>query len=78
MNKRCESGLCESGLGVLEPARVDLGPSCPTPRCPLRGEGSHIVSLGSVRRTMRETGSDMSVKYQETARGGLDLTVIER
>ncbi len=46
-------------------------------RTALRGDGSHIVSLDSVLKTMRETGADMSVKYKETARGGLALNVIE-
>lgn len=46
-------------------------------RTALRGDGRHIVSLDSVLKTMRETGADMSVKYKETARGGLALNVIE-
>ncbi|MCA0293953.1 MAG: L-serine ammonia-lyase [Actinobacteria bacterium] len=46
-------------------------------RTALRGDGTHIVSLDSVLRTMRETGADMSVKYKETARGGLAVNVIE-
>ena len=46
-------------------------------RTALRGDGRHIVSLDSVLKTMRETGKDMSVKYKETARGGLALNVIE-
>jgi len=46
-------------------------------RTALRGDGHHIVSLDSVLKTMRETGADMSVKYKETARGGLALNVIE-
>jgi L-serine dehydratase len=43
----------------------------------LRGDGSHIVSLDHVIKTMRETGADMSIKYKETARGGLAVNVIE-
>jgi L-serine dehydratase len=46
-------------------------------RMALRGDGSHIVSLDRVIKTMRETGADMSVKYKETARGGLAVNVIE-
>lgn len=46
-------------------------------RTALRGDGKHIVSLDSVLKTMRQTGADMSVKYKETARGGLALNVIE-
>ncbi len=46
-------------------------------RTALRGDGRHIVSFDSVLKTMRQTGADMSVKYKETARGGLALNVIE-
>ncbi|QRO86595.1 L-serine ammonia-lyase [Kytococcus sedentarius] len=46
-------------------------------RTALRGDGSHIVSLDKVVKTMRETGADMKVKYKETARGGLAVNVIE-
>jgi L-serine dehydratase len=46
-------------------------------RLALNGDGVHHVSLDKVVRTMRETGRDMSVKYKETARGGLAVTVIE-
>ncbi|MGH3521071.1 MAG: L-serine ammonia-lyase [Haloechinothrix sp.] len=46
-------------------------------RIALRGNGTHIVSLDKVIKTMRETGADMSVKYKETARGGLAVNVIE-
>lgn len=46
-------------------------------RTALRGDGHHIVSLDSVLKTMRQTGADMSVKYKETARGGLAVNVIE-
>ncbi len=46
-------------------------------RTALRGDGSHVVSLDKVVKTMRETGADMKVKYKETARGGLAVNVIE-
>ncbi|MFC0359500.1 L-serine ammonia-lyase [Kytococcus schroeteri] len=46
-------------------------------RTALRGNGSHIVSLDKVVKTMKETGADMKVKYKETARGGLAVNVIE-
>lgn len=46
-------------------------------RTALRGDGSHVVSLDKVVKTMRETGRDMKVKYKETARGGLAVNVIE-
>ncbi|MDO5534532.1 MAG: L-serine ammonia-lyase [Propionibacteriaceae bacterium] len=46
-------------------------------RTALRGDGSHIVSLDNVIKTMRDTGRDMQDKYKETARGGLAVNVIE-
>ena len=46
-------------------------------RTALRGDGTHIVSFDNVLKTMRQTGADMSVKYKETARGGLAVNVIE-
>ncbi|MGI9134357.1 MAG: L-serine ammonia-lyase [Rhodoferax sp.] len=46
-------------------------------RMALRGNGSHIVSLDQVIKTMRETGADMKVKYKETARGGLAVNIVE-
>jgi L-serine dehydratase len=45
-------------------------------RMALTGDGQHHVSLDKAIRTMRETGADMSIKYKETARGGLALNVI--
>jgi L-serine dehydratase len=46
-------------------------------RMAMRGDGSHLVSLDKVIKTMKETGADMSVKYKETARGGLAVNIIE-
>ncbi|MEV8035647.1 L-serine ammonia-lyase [Streptomyces sp. NPDC086182] len=46
-------------------------------RMAMRGDGSHMVSLDKVIKTMKETGADMSVKYKETARGGLAVNIIE-
>lgn len=46
-------------------------------RTALRGDGSHVVSLDKVIKTMRETGADMKSKYKETSRGGLAVNVIE-
>jgi len=46
-------------------------------RLALRGDGTHLVSLDKVIRTMRDTGRDMKQKYKETARGGLALNVLE-
>jgi L-serine dehydratase len=46
-------------------------------RMSLIGDGQHHVSLDKAIKTMRETGADMSVKYKETARGGLALNVVE-
>jgi L-serine dehydratase len=41
----------------------------------LRGDGNHIVSLDSCIETMRQTGTDMNMKYKETALGGLAVNV---
>jgi L-serine dehydratase len=46
-------------------------------RLALNGDGARHVTLDKAIRTMRETGRDMSVKYKETARGSLAVTVIE-
>ncbi|MCW8193682.1 L-serine ammonia-lyase [Proteobacteria bacterium 005FR1] len=46
-------------------------------RMALRGDGSHLVSLDKVIKTLRDTGRDMKDKYKETARGGLAVNVIE-
>jgi len=43
----------------------------------LWGDGHHYVSLDQVISTMRETGRDMSIKYKETALGGLAVNVVE-
>lgn len=46
-------------------------------RLSLNGPGTHHVSLDKAIKTMRDTGRDMSIKYKETARGGLAVNVIE-
>jgi L-serine dehydratase len=46
-------------------------------RMAMRGDGSHKGSLDKVIKTMKDTGADMSVKYKETARGGLAVNIIE-
>jgi L-serine dehydratase len=46
-------------------------------RLALSGDGKHKVSLDKVIATMRSTGADMSVKYKETARGGLAVNIVE-
>jgi L-serine dehydratase len=46
-------------------------------RLALQGDGTHLVSLDTVIKTMRETGADMKTKYKETSRGGLAVNVIE-
>ncbi|MCZ7433782.1 L-serine ammonia-lyase [Streptomyces sp. WMMC1477] len=46
-------------------------------RMSLRGDGRHHVSLDKAIKTMKDTGADMSVKYKETARGGLAVNIIE-
>jgi L-serine dehydratase len=46
-------------------------------RLALPGDGNHVVSLDKVIKTMRPTGADMEDKYQETARRGLAVNVVE-
>lgn len=46
-------------------------------RMALLGDGSHIVSLDSAIKTMKETGQDMMSKYRETSKGGLAVNVVE-
>jgi L-serine dehydratase len=46
-------------------------------RLALSGDGKHKVSLDRVIATMKSTGADMSVKYKETARGGLAVNIVE-
>ncbi|RYE39978.1 MAG: L-serine ammonia-lyase [Hyphomicrobiales bacterium] len=46
-------------------------------RMALRGDGTHLVSLDMVVKTMRETGADMDVKYKETSSGGLAVNIVE-
>ena len=46
-------------------------------RLALHGDGRHTVSLDKVIKTMMQTGRDMSVKYKETARGGLAVNIVE-
>ena len=46
-------------------------------RLALHGDGTHLVSLDQVVRTMRQTGLDMSHKYKETSLGGLAVNVVE-
>ena len=46
-------------------------------RLALSGDGRHKVSLDKVIATMVATGADMSVKYKETARGGLAVNIVE-
>jgi len=46
-------------------------------RLALRGDGTHVVSLDQVIKTMVQTGADMMSKYKETSRGGLAVNVVE-
>ena len=46
-------------------------------RTALHGDGTHIVSLDEVIKTMRDTGLDMQSKYKETSLGGLAVNVTE-
>ena len=46
-------------------------------RMAMLGDGTHIVTLDQVIKTMKDTGEDMMAKYKETATGGLALNVVE-
>ena len=46
-------------------------------RLALQGDGTHVVSLDKVIKTMKATGDDMKDKYKETSRGGLAVNVVE-
>lgn len=46
-------------------------------RLALRGDGTHMVSLDKVTKTMLQTGADMQEKYKETSEGGLAVNVVE-
>ena len=46
-------------------------------RMALRGDGTHVVSLDKVIKTMMQTGADMKTKYKETSRGGLAVNVVQ-
>jgi L-serine dehydratase len=46
-------------------------------RMAMLGDGSHIVSLDKVIATMRQTGLDMQLKYKETSKGGLAVSIVE-
>jgi len=43
----------------------------------LNGDGTHMVSLDQVIRTMAETGRDMNHRYKETSLGGLAVNLPE-
>lgn len=46
-------------------------------RLALAGDGTHVVSLDKVIKTMRDAGRDMLTKYKETSRGDLAVNVPE-
>lgn len=46
-------------------------------RLALLGDGQHYVSLDKVIKTMLETGLDLQMKYKETSRGGLAVSIVE-
>jgi L-serine dehydratase len=41
----------------------------------LAGDGTHIVSLDQVIKTIKQTGEDMKRHYKETSLGGLAINV---
>ncbi len=46
-------------------------------RLAMSGDGTHLISLDQVIRTMMQTGKDMKTKYKETSLGGLAVCVVE-
>ncbi len=46
-------------------------------RTAMHFDGTHLVSLDTVVKTMRDTGRDMLTKYKETSLGGLAVNVTE-
>ncbi len=46
-------------------------------RTAMHFDGTHLVSLDTVVKTMRDTGRDMLTKYKETSQGGLAVNVTE-
>ena len=46
-------------------------------RTAMHFDGTHLVSLDTVIKTMRDTGRDMLTKYKETSQGGLAVNVTE-
>ncbi|MFT4216048.1 MAG: L-serine ammonia-lyase [Micropruina sp.] len=46
-------------------------------RTAMHFDGTHLVSLDTVIKTMRDTGADMMSKYKETSLGGLAVNVTE-
>jgi L-serine dehydratase len=49
----------------------------PSSGLPTDGRADAYVEASTVIKTMKDTCADMSVKYKETARGGLAVNIIE-
>ncbi|MFW0754142.1 serine dehydratase beta chain [Pseudomonas sp. H11T01] len=64
-------------ISVFDLFKIGVGPSSSHTVGPMRGDGTHFISLDRVIRTMRDTGADMHDKYKETSRGGLAVSSIE-
>jgi L-serine dehydratase len=64
-------------LPCIERNAIASGTAVAAMRLALLGDGSHKISLDTVIETMRQTGSDMSLKYKETSTGGLAVNVVE-
>jgi L-serine dehydratase len=61
----------------IERNAIASGKAINAARMALAGDGTHLVSLDTAIRTMRQIGADMHEKYKETALGGLALNVVE-
>ena len=62
-------------IPCIERNAISAGKAINAAKMAMRGDGDHHVTLDEVIETMRQTGSDMSEKYKETAGGGLATNV---
>ncbi|WP_228545912.1 L-serine ammonia-lyase [Microcella flavibacter] len=64
-------------LPCIERNAIGAGKAVAAARMAMHGDGTHLISLDTVIRTMRQTGEDMSRKYKETSEGGLAVNYVE-
>jgi len=64
-------------MPCIERNAIGAGKAVAAARIAMHGDGTHLISLDTVIRTMRQTGEDMSRKYKETSEGGLAVNYVE-